>query len=240
MRNLLLKLLLIITQSTYGQTWEVEIIVNRGNNINLTNGRKISTGDSLKFTDSLLISKDGFVGLISKSGKTAQIKGSGSYLINEYFNFDPDSCSIYWLDDLTAPEPENIIVEINHSMTAKIYPSTIRIDFKSSVHYDSATISLMNICNDELSTLTTLNSYFNINLEDNKFLNLRQNEQLFEITGYIDNRLEKSRVNYLEMVADDQIGLIKYDLRRASNLEDTISIFNRNFLYLNSYYLKKN
>ncbi len=123
-------------------------------------------------------------------------------------------------------------------MTARIYPSTIRIDYVSEVSYDSTTLKLINICNDELATLKSTTTYFTVNFDEDILTNIRENQLFFEITGFINNRADKSRIYYLDLTTPEQIDRLKSDLLEALTIEDSLEIFNRNLLYLNGNYLK--
>lgn len=147
-----------------------------------------------------------------------------------------DPCNIDWLFE--PAESDQINVKMNHLISSLVFPSQIRIDFESAVKFDSATITFMNICEQELSNQTSFTTYFNINLESDKFRNLIENRFFFNITGYLEDQSFSSPICGLEMLADERLGAIKYDLRRARHFEDSIYTFNRNLLFLNSHYLK--
>lgn len=196
-RDLAVFLLLVLAGTVaFGQDYAFKVMANKGTN-EVKSGdswQPIKTGASLKLNDELKVADNGYLGLISASGKpvevkkpgpvkvadlAAQVKG-GSSAVNKYTEFILSSNTEEKKNKLSAtgavhrgdPLAEKAIkVMLPENQNAGVYNNEAVIRWDGSKVTGPYVVTLSNMFEEQLDKVETAETSIVINLNDPKFVN---------------------------------------------------------------------
>lgn len=195
-RDLVVFLLFISASSVaLGQDYAFKVMANKGTN-EVKSGdswQPIKTGASLKLNDELKVAANGYLGLISASGKpievkkpgavkvadlAAQVKG-GSSAVNKYTEFILSSNADERKNKLTATgavvrdisTEKAIKVMLPENQNSGIYNNEAVIKWDGSKVTGPYVVTLSNMFEEQLDKVETAETSIVINLNDPKFVN---------------------------------------------------------------------
>lgn len=219
--------LLAVSSWSFGQGYAFKVLANKGAN-EVKSGdawQSIKTGASLKETDELKVSENGYLGLVSSNGKPIEIKIAGPYkvsdltakvstgssVLNKYTDFILSSNSADAKKNrLSATGAvhrglEDIKVLLPLNQYSSIYNTTAIINWeaKGSGPY---IVTLKNMWEDELMKAETPETSIEINLTDPKYAN--EAAILVEVRSKVDAN-SKSEQHLIKKLAPDEQEKIK-------------------------------
>ncbi len=196
-RDLAVFLLLVLAGTVaFGQDYAFKVMANKGTN-EVKSGdswQPIKTGASLKLNDELKVADNGYLGLISASGKpvevkkpgpvkvadlAAQVKG-GSSAVNKYTEFILSSNTEEKKNKLSAtgavhrgdPLAEKAIkVMLPENQNSGVYNNEAVIRWDGSKVTGPYVVTLSNMFEEQLDKVETAETSIVINLNDPKFVN---------------------------------------------------------------------
>ena len=183
---------LTVSSWAFGQDYAFKVLANKGSN-EVKSGQSwqsIKTGTSLKLTDELKVSENGYLGLVSSGGKPVELKQAGPYkvsalaeqmkggtsVLNKYTDFILSSNSAESKKNrLSATGAvhrglDDIIVFLPLTQYSSVYNTAAIINWvaKGSGPY---VVTVKNMWGDELMKGETPENSIEINLTDPKFAN---------------------------------------------------------------------
>jgi len=219
--------LLVISTFTFAQDYAFKVLANKGaNEVKSGDGwQSIKTGASLKSTDELKISENGYLGLVSSSGKPIEIKVAGPYkvsdltarlsngtsVLNKYTDFILSSNSAEAKKNrLSATGAvhrglEDIKVFLPLNQYSSIYNSTAIINWEAKGG-GPYVVTLKNMWEDELMKAETPENSIEISLADPKFAN--EAAILVEVRSKVDAN-SKSEQHLIKKLAPEEQERIK-------------------------------
>ncbi len=219
-----------ISSFTFGQDYAFKVLANKGPN-EVKSGdtwQSIKTGASLKSTDELKISENGYLGLVSATGKPVEIKEAGSKkvsdilaqmktgtsVLNKYTDFILSSNSAESKKNrLSATGAvhrglEDIKVFLPLNQYSSIYNKTAIINWEAKGG-GPYVVTLKNMWEDELMKAETPETSMEINLSDPKFAN--EAAILVEVKSKVDAN-SKSEQHLIKKLAPEEQEKIKKGL----------------------------
>ncbi len=219
--------LLVISTFTFAQDYAFKVLANRGAN-EVKSGdtwQSIKTGASLKSTDELKISENGYLGLVSSTGQPVEIKEAGSKkvstilaqmkagtsVLNKYTDFILSSNSAEAKKNrLSATGAvhrglEDIKVFLPMNQYSSIYNNTAIINWEAKGG-GPYVVTLKNMWEDELMKAETPETSMEINLSDAKFAN--EAAILLEVRSKVDAN-SKSEQHLIKKLAPEEQEKIK-------------------------------
>ncbi len=222
--------LLSISSWSIGQDYAFKVLANKGSN-EVKSGdawQSIKTGASLKLTDELKVSENGYLGLVSSTGKPIEIKvagpykvsdltarvSSGSSVLNKYTDFILSSNSAEAKKNrLSATGAvhrglEDIKVFLPLNQYSSIYNHTAIINWEAKGG-GPYIVTLKNMWEDELMKAETPETSLEVNLSDAKFAN--EAAILVEVRSKVDAN-SKSEQHLIKKLAPEEQEKIKKSL----------------------------
>jgi len=233
-KPIVIAVLLISWNISFAQKWDYKVIVTKGENININTGKQLKTGDKLDRFDTVSVSENGYLGLISKSGRTKEIKGPKKQRLRHFDLIEPDSCRSFWLENNWQPSNNELRLSINGS--TKVFPSKVRVMHQANVVYDSVQMIFLGRCGQRLFSQSTQEDDFIIDFSTLFLDNEHFKQAAILLVGYQKQQIDSSNIGFLEMATQEDIGFVNYYLRRASNSEDSATIFRKNSFFFNAAY----
>jgi hypothetical protein len=219
--------LLSICSWSIGQDYAFKVLANKGSN-EVKSGdawESIKTGASLKLTDELKISENGYLGLVSSTGKPIEIKvagpykvsdltariSSGSSVLNKYTDFILSSNSAEAKKNrLSATgavhrglEDIKVFLPLNQYSSVYNHTAIINWEAKGGGPY---IVTLKNMWEDELMKAETPETSMEVNLSDPKFAN--EAAILVEVRSKVDAN-SKSEQHLIKKLAPEEQEKIK-------------------------------
>jgi hypothetical protein len=225
---------LTISSLTFGQDYAFKVLANKGSN-EVKSGdawQSIKTGASLKLTDELKVSENGYLGLVSSGGKPIEIKVAGPYkvsdltakistgssVLNKYTDFILSSNSAEAKKNrLSATGAvhrglEDIKVFLPLNQYSSIYNTTAIINWEAKGG-GPYVVTLKNMWEDELMKAETPETSIEVNLSDAKFAN--EAAILVEVRSKVDAN-SKSEQHLIKKLPPEEQEKIKKALAEVN------------------------
>lgn len=201
--KLLILCLFVVTGSALGQNYTFKVLANKGEN-KVKSGaewQQLKTGASLSAQDELSLSDNAYLGLVHASGKTLEVKKSGTYKVSELakkVNTGTSSVASKYADFVLSKISEGKKNRLNATGAVHrgeqdditVYmPSSVSVyNDEAIIRWDSAKtdvqkyiVTLTNMFEDTLYSIETEDSKINLDLTQDKIA--KENVVLLTVAG---------------------------------------------------------
>ncbi|MEQ8472067.1 MAG: hypothetical protein RIC35_12825 [Marinoscillum sp.] len=244
--------LILFSFDALSQELNARILASKGKNINLNSGQKIKTGDLLYSRDTILMVEDGYLGLMLSNGRTFELRKPGIQPMTDYFleasKTVVNPCMEIWREKgYFDPIPEDSVritycaidyqVELDGTeddRTMSVYPSIVRMDFRTPQFMDSLVISFYNICDEVTASIATDQNFLEFDISAFDLSNIHHNTVLFNATVYNYGMEYYSPTYGFEITDEDRTRRIRSDILNMDNNEERRAYFEQNNLPLNA------
>ncbi|MDH5380696.1 MAG: hypothetical protein OEW75_07590 [Cyclobacteriaceae bacterium] len=232
LRTILTITMIAFGLNTFAQSYAFKVLANKGTNQVKTGETwaPLKTGSTLKSTDMIKVSANAYIGLMHAAGKTIEVRDAGTYKISELEAKVPKGSGVggkyadYLASKMTAEGQKNRLsatgavhraltsasINVYLPQSVQIYGQTAIISWEP-VEGDNVTykVNLSNMFGDNLLSEETTNTYYELDLTDNKIEN---NDVILLAISTADDEDVKSEVIPIKKVKEDKKAQVKQGL----------------------------
>ena len=235
------------------QEYAFKVLINKGQNTIKAGNTwlPIKVGISLKSTDELKISQNGYLGLVHVSGKPLEVKNAGNQKVHDLMaSIKPGPSVLHQYTDfilstskekrnnLTATGavhrgPDRIKVFLPKAEHAMVFNDNICITWGQDPKTPVYIVSFNSMFGDQLDKVETRDTILSVDLKGVKFAN--EENILIEVSSKVDAKKKSEQFMIKKLSAADK-GRINSSLKEVATLNAEQTALNQ--LYLANFYEK--